>query len=313
MYVNVWESPTFLVSVDDTGLRGSGIELKKQIWSAASATLEAWTNQDLQPVSMYGIRVYSEGAVMLPHVDRLPLVVSAMICVAADVDEDWITEVYDHETNTAHNVTLQPGEMLLFESHSVIHGHPFPLKGRSYAMIFIHFEPTGHEIGKVQSKSQESLFQKYRNAIKNGLGGQSNTNSDLPPYLQKSSPEEQNWRDENPDGWEPPYPLLPPEAHAAAKEGRLEELREKLANAEAKQKLLEERDQQGWQLLHKGVAGGNTDVVELLVNEGAPLNSRTHGGYGETPLRIAEKRFGSQHPVTKYLRNLGALSIGPEL
>jgi hypothetical protein len=36
-----------------------------------------------------GIRVYHEGAFMLPHVDRLPLVASAMIGVAQDVDEDW--------------------------------------------------------------------------------------------------------------------------------------------------------------------------------------------------------------------------------
>jgi hypothetical protein len=33
--------------------------------------------------------------------------------------------------------------MVSYESYSVIHGHPFPLKGRYYANIFIHFEPTG--------------------------------------------------------------------------------------------------------------------------------------------------------------------------
>jgi hypothetical protein len=32
------------------------------------------------------------------------------------------------------------GDMVLYESHSVIHGRPFPLKGRYYANIFIHFE-----------------------------------------------------------------------------------------------------------------------------------------------------------------------------
>jgi hypothetical protein len=30
-------------------------------------------------------------------------------------------EIYDHNGN-AHNVTLEPGYMLLFESHSAIHG-----------------------------------------------------------------------------------------------------------------------------------------------------------------------------------------------
>jgi prolyl 4-hydroxylase len=88
-YVNHWDSPTTLVSVDDHGLRGAGAKLKEHIWAAASATLEEWTQQELQPCSLYGIRVYHEGAVMLPHVDRLPLVASAIIGVAEDVDEDW--------------------------------------------------------------------------------------------------------------------------------------------------------------------------------------------------------------------------------
>lgn len=39
--------------------------------------------------SLYGIRVYKEGAVLAPHVDRLPLVSSAIINVAQDVDEPW--------------------------------------------------------------------------------------------------------------------------------------------------------------------------------------------------------------------------------
>jgi prolyl 4-hydroxylase len=84
-YVNHWSSPTTLVSVDDMGLRGSGGKLKEHIWAAASATMEEWTNQELQPCSLYGIRVYKEGAIMLPHVDRLPLVASAIISVAVSL------------------------------------------------------------------------------------------------------------------------------------------------------------------------------------------------------------------------------------
>jgi prolyl 4-hydroxylase len=266
---------------------------------------------------MYGIRVYGEGAVMLPHVDRLPLVASASICVASDLDEDWPTEVYDH-SGKAHNVTLRPGEMLLFESHSTIHGHPFPLVGRSYAMLFIHFEPTGNSLRQDRSSKtddQQSLYRRYRDAVKAGLGGQSADTAagTLPPYLQRASPEEENWRRDHPDGWKPPYPILPPEAHVAAKEGRLEALQEQLQHAQERQDLLTERDEHGWQLLHQGVAGGNKDVVKLLVETGAELNSRTHGGYGETPLRIAEDRLGTEHPIVAYLRSLGALSIGPEL
>lgn len=79
--------------------------------------------------SVYGVRVYHNQSVLAPHVDRLPLVSSAIINVAQDVDEDWVLEVFDHD-GKAHNVTMEPGDMVLYESHSVVHGRPFPLQGR---------------------------------------------------------------------------------------------------------------------------------------------------------------------------------------
>ena len=61
-----------------------------------------------------------------------------------DIDEPWPIEVYDH-AGKAYNVTMKPGEMVLYESHTVLHGRPFPLKGKFYANIFIHFQPVNHE------------------------------------------------------------------------------------------------------------------------------------------------------------------------
>lgn len=69
------------------------------------------------------------GAILAPHVDRLPLVSSCIVNVAQDVDEPWPLEVIDRE-GKAVNVTMEPGDMVLYESHSLIHGRPFPLKGR---------------------------------------------------------------------------------------------------------------------------------------------------------------------------------------
>lgn len=113
---------------------------------------------------MYGIRVYSDNSVLatrkhstalhcinaavsdvIPYdvmrlmcacgihvdVDRLPLVSSCIIQVAQDVDEPWPIEVYDHN-GKAWNVTMQPGDLTLYESHTVLHGRPFPMKGRFY-------------------------------------------------------------------------------------------------------------------------------------------------------------------------------------
>jgi hypothetical protein len=62
----------------------------------------------LTQCSLYGVRVYYEGSVLAPHVDRLPLVSSAIINVAQDVDEPWPLEVIGHD-GRAENVTMEPG------------------------------------------------------------------------------------------------------------------------------------------------------------------------------------------------------------
>ena len=44
-------------------------------------------------------------------------VTSVIINVDQDVDEDWVLEVYGHD-GKATNVTMKPGDMVLYESHS---------------------------------------------------------------------------------------------------------------------------------------------------------------------------------------------------
>lgn len=136
VYVNHWQGPTYMVSVEDSSLEGGGFVLKQHIWNAARDTISAWTGQQLAECSLYGIRVYKEGAMLAHHVDRLPLVSSAIINVDQDVDEPWPLEVIGHD-GKAHNVTMLPGDMVLYESHSVLHGRPFALKGRFMANVFM--------------------------------------------------------------------------------------------------------------------------------------------------------------------------------
>ena len=63
--------------------------------------------------------------------DRLPLVSSCIIQVAQDIDEPWPVEVISH-AGVAYNITMAPGDMVLYESHSILHGRPYPLVGRFY-------------------------------------------------------------------------------------------------------------------------------------------------------------------------------------
>jgi hypothetical protein len=121
IFTNHWEAPTYMLGVENGELEGGGEHLQEAIWEAAQNGIEDWTTMKLRATSLYGIRVYTEGAVLNPHVDRLPLVSSAIVNVAQDVDEEWPLEVYDRFGN-AVNVTMQPGDMILYESGSVVHG-----------------------------------------------------------------------------------------------------------------------------------------------------------------------------------------------
>jgi hypothetical protein len=120
-YVNHWDGNSHLVNVEDSSMKGGGYALKQHIWNAARDTISEWTGQQLAECSLYGIRVYHEGAMLAPHVDRLPLVSSAIINVDQDVDEPWPLEVIGHD-GIAVNITMEPGDLVLYESHSIIHG-----------------------------------------------------------------------------------------------------------------------------------------------------------------------------------------------
>ena len=112
-------------------------------------------------------------------------------------DHDRPLEVYGHD-GKATNVTMLPGDMVLYESHSVLHGRPFPLKGRFLANIFIHFEPVGHSLRhNAKVAGGGDVNQKYRDATQRGAGGHE---SDLPPYILAGTPEEEHWRQQHPGG-----------------------------------------------------------------------------------------------------------------
>lgn len=63
--------------------------------------------------------------------------------MAQHVTDDWVLELIGHD-GYATNITMQPGEMIMYESHSILHGRPYPLNGQYYANCFFHFEPIGY-------------------------------------------------------------------------------------------------------------------------------------------------------------------------
>lgn len=59
-----------MVSIQDQSLRKGGSRLQQSIWDAARETLGAWTGQELTACSLYGIRIYQEGAILASHVGK---------------------------------------------------------------------------------------------------------------------------------------------------------------------------------------------------------------------------------------------------
>jgi prolyl 4-hydroxylase len=123
-YTNHWKSPTSYLALD----RFLTIQQRRTVLHQVQEVLEQWTQTRLVPTSLYGLRVYRRGAVLAPHVDRFPLVISAILNVAQNIDgeddesghrEDWPLEVIGHD-GVAVNVTMKPGEMILYESASVV-------------------------------------------------------------------------------------------------------------------------------------------------------------------------------------------------
>lgn len=296
IYTNHWAAPTYMVSVEDDTLIGGGYHLKNQIWDTAKSTIEEWTGMELQPTSMYGIRKYTNGAILSPHVDRLPLVSSCIINVDQDVDEPWPLEVIDRQ-GRAVNVTMEPGDMVLYESGSLIHARPFPLKGRYFANIFIHFEPTGRKLGDKTNDYLDELDGFY------------------PPYLLPNSPELEHWKSNNPEGWSKPSPaaqiqqVTSPLAHSAAANGDLDTLQEV---ARTNKRNLFYADNLGWQPIHEAARSGYVDVLQFLIENGVDMNVRTGTNFdGASPLNLAISYLGRKHEAVTFLSKMGALNINP--
>jgi hypothetical protein len=103
--------------------------------------LEKWSNRELSMTSMYGIRRYTNGAILRMHADTVSThVVSAIINVDNEVNEPWLLEIMDHD-GELHYVEMDPGDMVYYESARLLHGRPQPMNGTYYANIFVHYAP----------------------------------------------------------------------------------------------------------------------------------------------------------------------------
>lgn len=128
---------------------------------------------------------------------------------------------------------------VLYESHSVIHGRPFPLKGRFVANIFIHFEPAGGAMSTMSVTDEIDVADL----------------EELPNYILPDSPEAKRWHKMNPSRANKknvlPEDMTPGSTilHLAAQENDLRTLKRAV---QRNQEDIHAKDENGWYVMRNG-------------------------------------------------------------
>lgn len=233
-YQNAWDAPTTMIPIQQ-----HDEALRNEIWRTTEDVLQEWTGQRLAPSAFWGIRVYHNDSILATHVDFTPRVISVIINIDQDVDEDWPLEVWGHD-GKVYNVTLKPGDMALYESHSIIHGRPFPFRGKFFANVFVHFEPLGPADKKLEDFLTEPI-------------------GDTPPYLNPESPEALNsWRRTNPYGWN----LWHRDVLNLVKQGDIRAIEDLIIQKPA---LFKMRSAEGSLAIEMAIAADQEAIVDLLM------------------------------------------------
>lgn len=90
------------------------------------------------------MRRYEDGARLLTHVDRESTHAASIIMNIAQggVRSPWKVEIYDF-ANRLHEVEMDPGDIVYYESARCLHGRMRPLDGAYYVNLFAHYRPNG--------------------------------------------------------------------------------------------------------------------------------------------------------------------------
>lgn len=103
---------------------------------------EKWANVKLEHTATYGIRRYTNGSWLISHIDRFTThVISAILNIGQNVDKDWELHILDNQGHP-HQVVLEPGDMVWYESARLLHGRPDKFVGEYFDNLFIHYKPT---------------------------------------------------------------------------------------------------------------------------------------------------------------------------
>jgi len=118
-------------------------ELKELLKNEMSLLLNKWIDYktNLNYVCTYGIREYLKGSVLSNHYDKLNShVISAIIHLDDKSETPWPLYIEDHNFRP-HEILMENGDVVFYESTTCLHGRPTPFDGYYYRNMYIHFKP----------------------------------------------------------------------------------------------------------------------------------------------------------------------------
>lgn len=148
--LNPWEARTQLLRLP--------ADEKRRLSAAIEPHVAAWVGRRIEPTVQYGPRVYNDGASLNMHVDRRTTHVLGVILHIAEASPRaaWPLRIEDHD-GAWHEVTLREGEMLMYESATLMHGRLAPFRGAEYVNFFLHYRPRGGDGASGDGGGVESL------------------------------------------------------------------------------------------------------------------------------------------------------------
>jgi hypothetical protein len=129
-------------------------EVARELHLALLPGMEEWAGGiKLKPTSAYGVRLYQNGSSLVMHNDKpFTHVISAIVHIAHEYDNDdetWPIEIEDHDGNL-HQMDMEAGDMLYYESAKCLHGRMTEFKGKYYGSIFVHYQPVDLNVWNYQ-------------------------------------------------------------------------------------------------------------------------------------------------------------------
>jgi prolyl 4-hydroxylase len=115
--------------------------LRRQVKLELAPIVEEWCGANVHPTWVYGARVYRRGAKLLAHRDRIDThILGVTMNIFQSDNSKWPIRIQDHVYRW-HNLSIRPGQMILFESAKLLHERRQPLASDYNVSVFSHFLP----------------------------------------------------------------------------------------------------------------------------------------------------------------------------